>query len=73
MEREKEMTAIKAADDNDRATGEVGQDACYAEDIDGNVLIDQPCQIIVDEPPPWDDDVCDPAPGEESCTVIHND
>jgi hypothetical protein len=39
---------------NCQATGEIGQDACYAEDIDGNVVIDQPCQIISDGPAPWD-------------------
>ena len=44
--------------------GEVGDDACYAQDIDGNVMIDQPCQIISDGPALWDY-VCDPALGEE--------
>ena len=40
--REKEMSGQKCHE----------QDACYAEDIDCNVVvIDQPCQIIVDEPP----------------------
>jgi hypothetical protein len=38
-----------------------------AEDIDGNLFIDQSCQIIIiDGPAP-----CDAAPGEESSTVIH--